>query len=162
MPSTIDIAWTAGFLEGEGSFTPGGYGAKRGSCPWVSAAQVQAEPLERLKQFFGGSISWPKEVKPKRQQCGHWVLSASRAAGLMMTLYLMMSPRRKSQIIHSLSIWKQRPVERKYRRHCPQGHAYDEQNTYLYNGSRTCRKCNRMRATACNRRKKEEIRALRD
>lgn len=26
--------------------------------------------------------------------------------------------------------------------HCPSGHAYDEENTYLYRGSRYCRTCN--------------------
>lgn len=32
--------------------------------------------------------------------------------------------------------------------HCPQGHPYDEQNTRLYRGSRTCRTCATDRATA--------------
>lgn len=27
--------------------------------------------------------------------------------------------------------------------HCPQGHPYDEQNTYLYQGRRYCKTCNR-------------------
>jgi len=29
--------------------------------------------------------------------------------------------------------------------HCPQGHLYDEENTYVYLGSRYCRVCNRER-----------------
>jgi hypothetical protein len=30
--------------------------------------------------------------------------------------------------------------------HCPQGHPYDEENTYIYpNGARYCRECNRIR-----------------
>ena len=32
------------------------------------------------------------------------------------------------------------------RTHCPQGHAYDEQNTHHYNGRRHCRACRRERS----------------
>ncbi len=28
--------------------------------------------------------------------------------------------------------------------HCPRGHAYDDQNTYTYRGSRSCRACARI------------------
>lgn len=34
------------------------------------------------------------------------------------------------------------------RTHCPQGHAYDVENTHVYNGSRCCRACGRIRARA--------------
>lgn len=151
-----DVVWTAGFLEGEGSFTPGGYGRKRGSSPWISAAQVQREPLERLQGFYGGSIS--RAIRDKRfnsQPCHTWVLSARRAAALMMTLYRLMSPRRQSQIRHSLACWKERPVERKFRTHCPYKHEYTKANTYIYKGSRTCRKCRNVKATACHKAKRE-------
>lgn len=30
--------------------------------------------------------------------------------------------------------------------HCPQNHPYDEVNTYVHNGHRYCRTCNRTRA----------------
>ena len=153
-----DIAWAAGFLEGEGCFTPGGYGRKRGSSPWIGAAQVQREPLERLQKMFGGSISKPALRKdPKHQPCQTWVLSARRAAGLMMTIYPLMSPRRKGQIEHSLSCWKERPVERKYRTHCPLKHEYTEANTYTYRGSRSCRKCRNIKAKACHKADREAL-----
>lgn len=32
--------------------------------------------------------------------------------------------------------------------HCPRGHAYDEQNTRVYRGSRYCRACSRERSAA--------------
>lgn len=32
--------------------------------------------------------------------------------------------------------------------HCPQGHPYSADNTYVYQGSRTCRTCNRRHALA--------------
>lgn len=33
----------------------------------------------------------------------------------------------------------------KSRTHCPKGHKYDLENTYLYKGSRHCKKCKRER-----------------
>lgn len=37
--------------------------------------------------------------------------------------------------------------------HCPQGHPYDGENTYHYEGTRGCLKCRRSRALAAWRRK---------
>jgi len=34
------------------------------------------------------------------------------------------------------------------RTHCPQGHPYDDENTYLHNGRRHCRACSRQRDRA--------------
>jgi len=151
-----DLAWAAGFLEGEGCFTPGGYGRKRGSCPWISAAQVQMIPLIRLQRMFGGSIGTAyRDKRFNCQPCHTWVLSASRAAALMMALYGLMSPRRQEQIKHSLALWKLRPVERRFRHHCLRGHAYDEANTYIYDGKRDCRKCRNMRARQSHQRRKQ-------
>lgn len=44
--------------------------------------------------------------------------------------------------------WKRRVT------HCPQGHAYDETNTYVYRGSRYCRTCLRARSRIYNRRRR--------
>jgi hypothetical protein len=35
--------------------------------------------------------------------------------------------------------------------HCPQGHPYDEENTYLFNSRRYCRTCNNSRTSAAKR-----------
>lgn len=52
-----EIAWAAGFLEGEGWFA---FRGSRGSKPTaemrVGAAQVNREPLERLQSMYGGKI----------------------------------------------------------------------------------------------------------
>lgn len=46
-----DLAWAAGFLEGEGSF------CIRSNGRWfLGAGQVDREPLERLQALFGGNI----------------------------------------------------------------------------------------------------------
>ncbi|MHC3450828.1 HNH endonuclease signature motif containing protein [Streptomyces prasinus] len=35
--------------------------------------------------------------------------------------------------------------------HCPQGHPYDEENTYVFDGRRYCRTCNNSRTAAAKR-----------
>lgn len=38
--------------------------------------------------------------------------------------------------------------------HCPKGHPYSDQNTYLYRGSRSCRECGRLKCAAWRERNK--------
>lgn len=97
-----EIYWTAGFLDGEGSFT---------LCerdPRVSAVQAEPDPLDKLLMLYGGKI-YPKKIagfgkKPVR----YWMLGGSRAIALMMTLFPLMSTRRKGQITKVILLWKSR------------------------------------------------------
>lgn len=99
--TTNDIYWAAGFLEGEGSFiarrVPGAVVRE------VACQQAQEEPLARLREFFGGRIYLLSE-RPRRKPCWTWKVSGSRAMGVMMTLYPIMSPRRQEQIVLALSL----------------------------------------------------------
>lgn len=94
-PTTTDLAWAAGFLEGEGSF-----GAKRvdARTEGVSASQVQREPLERLAALFGGTITAQPPGGPTRQPWFRWAITGTRARGVMMTLFTFMSPKRRCQM----------------------------------------------------------------
>ena len=92
-PTMIDIGWAAGFLEGEGSFR----GSKQERSARVQGVQKDPETLFRLQRLFGGSIH-------KNRQAIHvWHLCGARAAGLMMTLYPLLSERRKVVIRDVLS-----------------------------------------------------------
>lgn len=84
-PSARDLEWAAGFLEGEGSFI------KAAGTQRVSAFQNSLEPLLKLKSFFGGTIS-PQRVG------NQWQIAGARARGVMMTLFSLLSERRKVQI----------------------------------------------------------------
>ena len=111
-----DLEWAAGFLEGEGSFSGG---------RWIriGAAQVQKWPLERLQRLFGGSIV-PHHVKStgKQQPCNQWRLTGHQAAAVMMTLFSLLSPRRKEQIVVTLTQWKMQGIEHRLKTRCPKGH----------------------------------------
>jgi len=109
--TTADLHWTAGFLEGEGSFGRGGSGLT------MQASQVQKEPLEKLHRLFGGDLHLQKDKRHNHSDCWYWTLSSRAAAATMMTLYTLMSIRRKQQIEQRLSSWKRHSSQpsRKYR-----------------------------------------------
>ena len=112
-----DIKWVAGFLEGEGSFQ------YHNVCR-ASACQVQWWPLGQLVLLIGGKI-YPKKPQRHNQSPAHtWEIQGAPAAGLMMTLFPLLSPRRRKQIRVALNKWNTAPALSKYRVACPRGHAY--------------------------------------
>lgn len=101
-PSLRDLSWVAGFVEGEGSFD------KSGGTSRVSVSQVNREPIDRLLSLFGGAAKLyaPRKTAIHRSQPNHtwcWYASGSRARGIMMTLYVLMSAKRQGQIRKALS-----------------------------------------------------------
>lgn len=106
-----DLEWSAGFLEGEGSFI------ESNSACRVTAPQMQRAPLERLHGLFGGSLTQRRDT-----HLHVWQLSGVAAAGLMMTLYGLMSPRRRGQIFTALSRWRRAGVHHRFRYTCRLGH----------------------------------------
>lgn len=56
----IELAWAAGFLDGEGCFglhkTTGKNLHPTTRSPWLSVSQKRKGPLEKLAQMFGGNI----------------------------------------------------------------------------------------------------------
>lgn len=135
-----EIKWIAGFLEGEGSFQ-----FRRGCS--VSAAQVELFPLSKLQAILGGSIFGPKAYSNNRQPAWRWALHGRQAAGLMMTLYLYMSPKRRQQIKNALLIWHSRPARPDTRVFCKWNHEYTPENTGRHIGKhgsqRYCKQCAR-------------------
>lgn len=143
------LQWTAGFLEGEGWF---GTVNKKSSCVSVVAVQVQREPLERLKRYFGGYIVLRKRVCSRHNAASAWMLTGPKAAGLMMSLYSLMSPKRQQRIAECLEKWKNGVAHPRHRFCCPKGHPYSGLSN---KGARICRAC----MTENNRRSRDRKRA---
>jgi len=101
-PTPNELHWAAGFLEGEGTF---GF---RGATAAIHAAQTDnLVPLGRLLALFGGSITTHRQGSSRRRglraRDGEmWTVRGSRARGVMMTLYSILSPRRQQQICKAL------------------------------------------------------------
>ena len=91
-----DLGWAAGFLEGEGSFN-------RRGCERVSAVQVNKEPVDRLLALFGGATVQYERKHPVWKPTWQWYISGSRARGVMMTLFPLLSHKRQDQIRHAIA-----------------------------------------------------------
>jgi hypothetical protein len=123
MITSLNIAWAAGFLEGEGSFM------QSRTTPYLECCQVQLEPLQRLQAMFGGTISFyeRKSNNPKWSDYHRWTLYGNKAAGVMMTLYTLMSPKRQDKIEVVIKDWVARGIRGAHHRnmtHCKSGHEY--------------------------------------
>ena len=104
-----DLHWIAGFIEGDGSFAMQG---KNRSTVNVQINQVQRWPLEKLIELVGGYIGNTTQIGgfANSQPYYRWAISGYKGAGLMMTIYSLMSPKRKAQIKENLKIWRSRPA----------------------------------------------------
>lgn len=116
MIATADLYWVAGFLEGEGAFMAlhnrpklaSGKGRTSYWVPVVDASQVNREPLERLTKLFGGILCSVKG-SGVRQDFWNWRLNGRKGIALMMTLWTLMSKRRRDQIALAIERWKSNP-----------------------------------------------------
>ena len=134
MHSITALSWAAGFLEGEGCFIASG------ASITVTASQVQREPLERLQLLFGGSLRCYTNNHGTLYH--RWDLHGSYAIGVAFTLYTFMSPRRRERIRRMVARWKLRPGRNNsLKTHCPHGHAYTPETTYVAKGKRHCCEC---------------------
>ena len=158
--SLSGLSWAAGFLEGEGCFvSPFNRTTKKRSSLSVRVAQVQKEPLCRLQKIFGGGGIVFTKAKQKNQ-ANYYVYNAggSLGAGMMMTLFSLMSPRRKHQIKIAITEWLKQKVYGANLTACYRGHPFTEENTYLKpSGIRVCRICRRASCTAYKQRLKEVV-----
>lgn len=98
-PTQLEIAWAAGFWEGEGCCTNvSRFAAQGGNSPRADAAQATMWPLEKLRVIYGGSIGG---AGPGRSGYS-WRVCGERAVVFLTDIYPMVSPRRQQQIDKAL------------------------------------------------------------
>ena len=68
--SREELAWAAGFIDGEGSFTS----HNGGTYPRLSATQAHKEPLERLQKLWGGTVGVQRPSREGRKTIYYWEL----------------------------------------------------------------------------------------
>ena len=92
-PTSRDLEWAAGFLEGEGCFK-----ANNNRCEIIEASQVNPEPLGKLLVLFGGRVRHKPQPTATSNDFWVWVVSGPRARGIMLTLYPLLSVKRQQQV----------------------------------------------------------------
>ena len=96
-----DIHYIAGLLEGEGCFSTATLGKHK--RPSVQVGMTDPEPLAKVAKLLYGKVLGPyppvkKSYKPKyRLQ-----FTGPKAIGVMLTLFSLLSPRRKEAIKKAL------------------------------------------------------------
>lgn len=138
--SSLDIAWAAGFIEGDGTL-----GYYKGVLQ-IRAVQVQKEPLERLQRIFGGNVYRKRKAILNWQEIWCWAASTSKSAQIIMTLFVLFSSRRKAQATKALTLWKQartpnspRPGAQKIL--CVNGHKFSTRPRFDFKGHKVCFIC---------------------
>ena len=115
MTSTKQIAWVAGILEGEGSF--GLTNNSRCPCIWLGMSDVDV--VRGVRNIIDPSIniSGVNDGRlPHYKKQYRITVNGIRAIQWMMTIYPLMSRRRKEKIKELLSVWKSWTYSDRYRR----------------------------------------------
>jgi hypothetical protein len=93
-PSETQIAWAAGFLEGDGHFRS----SEESGSPIANAVQKDREPLDKLLAYFGGSITEFTHTTSRKKYL-RWNVCGRKARYCMaLVLPHIVSTRRKEQI----------------------------------------------------------------
>lgn len=154
MIDPVQIAWAAGFIEGEGCIS-----GKGSSSSIITAAQVHKEPVEHLQKLFGGKLRQRTTRGFSGTPIWIWSLNVRRSIEVMMTIYVLMSPKRQKEIERALSIWRsqKRILKSHGSNFCGRGHELTSNNVYVYGPHRKCKKCRldakaafRVRQRVCN------------
>jgi hypothetical protein len=139
--SINQIAWLAGFLEGEGYFG-------RPDTPLFFAADsTDQDVIDRMASLIKVKTYGPYENGSCKDGTPHKLkyraqVNGKTAAGWMMTLFPLMGTRRQQQIKSCLLAWRERPIFRGDRTRCPKGHPLSGDNLYVNRrGMRSCRQC---------------------
>ena len=102
LPPNDEIAYVAGFYEGEGSIDCGG----KGQYLRLLFSQKETEPLVRIRE-----ILWNGDIRKQVHKDGHVIhrLRSAGAARVMTTVGMMwpwLSNRRKAQIKEAIGKWR--------------------------------------------------------
>lgn len=121
MNSSLNIAWLAGLLEGEGTF----HISKRKNALLIRVMMTDKDVVARAAVMFGSRITGPLKTKTPKGNAGKLVFQTSVngrwAAAWMMTLYKFLGERRRAKVRLALDVWKQSPVDKIRSRKVPNG-----------------------------------------
>lgn len=145
--SEIEAAWLAGIFEGEGTII-----MTKGTHVRLVIGMTDRDVIERIEAL----VPMPTGPRTKKQEAHYkeqWIWYTQRGPTVKVVLEAMLpwlGERRRARALAALALLGTRKPPGHYGRsktHCPQGHPYDEENTYVNaKGLRSCKICTRQRA----------------
>ena len=107
--STLDIAWLAGLLEGEGCFFVANHVKNKGGKIYkqigISLVMTDEEPVNKAAELLNVNVFGRRKLKSGKT-IHRLTCTGSKAAAWMMTIYTLLCPRRQAKIEECLSVWK--------------------------------------------------------
>ena len=138
--NTLEIAWLAGIIEGEGCFI-----SVLGKNPnfRIQVKMTDKDIIDRIQKITNlGSTNVEVMKNPRYKTCYHWkICIQSDVAALMMTIYPFMGERRRARIKLLLKEWRAYPISSQ--RPCIHGHGLEYMRPSS-KGSRECGECRRI------------------
>ena len=118
---TIEIAWLAGLLEGEGTLSIM-YPSGRLPQPYVALSMTDLDVVERAAAIMGCTSVFTYKREEGDNHYGTKTyytcrLTHTKAVTLMELLYPQMSVRRQGMMDRALDYWKSRPGKRRGENH---------------------------------------------
>lgn len=158
LAAPTELAWAAGFFDGEGNT----YGRRRGTTNIVvslSLAQIDRRPLERFQQAVGGLGRIYGPMRRRLSTTDTWVFRTSSQRDCFAILhhlwpYLGAPKREQAEPIRNMILdrWGERAMPaRGNRETCQRGHPRKARS----NGTWFCPECSRVSWRQSYRRKRE-------
>lgn len=144
--NSVDIAWMAGIIEGEGCITYSS--SKKYNGVKVEVAMTDKDTIEKLAEVSGIGHIRARKVVPGTKPAWAWYVHKGKdVARLLCAISPMMSERRRAKILEVADRLSANRGAFGERTHCPKGHEYTEENTYVgkKKGDRQCRECHRLK-----------------
>ena len=110
MERTIaDIAWCAGFYEGEGTIV---YGANNKGPLRIKISSTDRDVLELMAKRSGvGGVSGPYSPKGfGKKPFFQWAANGHAAADLLRDMLPLLGERRSARVLEKVALWEQRPL----------------------------------------------------
>lgn len=148
-----ELAWAAGYFDGDGCFHASLRTRPSGSSYTYTSAVIHSTDEELLQRFLAvvriGKVTVVRGAKGNRKPVWQWrVQSFEQVQAVGAMLWPWLGTYRRTQLGNVAWTARMTPVHSRHKTHCPQGHRYDEANTYIcpggkHKGHRLCRACMR-------------------
>ncbi|WP_181010094.1 hypothetical protein [Ornithinimicrobium sufpigmenti] len=104
-----DIAWCAGFYEGEGTVI---YGAAHNGPLRIKISSTDRDVLDLMAARSGvGSVNGPYSPRGfGKKPFFQWVANGHEAVGLLRDMLPLLGERRAARAVEKIALWEQRPV----------------------------------------------------